>query len=327
MMRYIRQAVAGFIALLSLLLPLAAIAQAAWPEKPVHFIVPFADGSAVDQTTRIFSERLSARLGRPFVVDNRAGANAIVGAVAAARAPADGYNFFFTTSTTHAANVALYDKLPYDPVRDFEPVAFIQMASYLLVVNNDLPVRSVKEFIAYAKERPGKLNYSTGAANSLAASEMFKIMTGTDIVQINYKSNPDGLAALMAGSTHMMFADFIVARPQVLATQVRALGVTSPGRHENMPDVPTVAEAGVPGFGLVAWQAIYAPARTPRAAIQRLNAEVNAIRSLPETRKRLVDMGYTLEGVGPTPEDLATFNAREIAMWTKLVAEARLPKQ
>ena len=319
--------ISRLFASLLLFVPLAAAAQSAWPERPFHIIVPFAPGSAIDQTTRIFSERLSARLGRPFVVENRAGANAIVGAVAAARAPADGYNFFFTTSTTHAANVALYEKLPYDAVRDFEPVAFIQMAIYLLVVNNQLPVKSVKDLVSYAKERPGKLNYSTGAANSLAAAELFKIMTGTDIVQINYKSNPEGLAALVAGSTQIMFADFIIGKPQAQSGQVRALGVTSKTLHEGMPEMPTIAEGGVPGFSLVAWQAVYAPAKTPRAAIQRLNAEINAIRALPEVRKRLLDLGYTFEGVGPAPEDLGAFNAREIALWTKLVAEAKLPKQ
>jgi len=297
-----------------------------WPERPVRIVNPFAAGAASDTVARLVAERLTQRLGKPFIVDNRPGANAVIGTEIVARAAPDGYTLLSGGNTTHAANPNLYKSLPYDPVRDFAPVAFIVALHYYLVVTPGHPARTLQDFIAFARSNPGKLSYGSGNATTLIAAEMFKLATGTDFAQVNYKGNPAAAADVIGGTLTMMFLDNSVARPLLQGGRLRALGVAAANRSETFPDVPTLAEAGLRGIELTAWIAMWAPAKTPRAIVERLNSEVNAARNQPDIAQKLRDLGFSMDGPGPRPEDFARFVQSEIGLWSRVVAEARIPK-
>ena len=298
-----------------------------WPERPVRIINPFSPGAASDVAARVIAEKLGQKLGKPFVVDNRPGANAIIGTDMVAKAAPDGYTALAGGNTTHAANPSLFKSLPYDPVRDFAPVAFVAGLHYYLVVPPSAPARSVQELVAHARANPGKMTYGTGNASSTVAAEMLKLATGADFVQVNYKGNPLAAMDVMAGAVTMMFLDTSTARPLLQSGKLRPLGIAAGRRSEIFPEVPTLIEAGVPGLSFTSWIAVWYPAKTSKAIVDRLAAEVHAARTLPDVAPKLRDLGFTLDGPGERPEDFAAFVKSEIALWARVVREARIPQQ
>lgn len=318
-----RAAVAALAAL-----PAAAGAQTAepaWPSRPIRFIVAFPAGSGTDVTTRFFVDPLSAQLGQPVVVDNRGGANGFIASEAVARARPDGYTFLWTANTTHGSNPALFRRLPYDPLTDFAPVAVIGVGVLLVVVNNDLPVRSMQELAAYARANPGQLNFASGSASSRVAGEMFKAQAGIDMVNVTYRSNPLGIVDVISGVTQVMFVDATTSAPHAREGRVRAIGVTSRQRVSLLPDVPTVEEQGFPGYEMLSWNAVYAPAGTPAPIVLRMNGLINEIMARPTINERLTANGMVLRP--GTPDDLATFQAAEIDKWKRLVSASGIELQ
>jgi tripartite-type tricarboxylate transporter receptor subunit TctC len=306
-------------------LPRPAAAQGAWPDRPVRFIVAFPAGSGTDVNARIFAEALQVELGQPVVVDNRGGANGFIASEAVARARPDGYTFLFTANTTHGSNPALFRRLPYDPVADFSPVALIGSGVLLVVVNNDLPVRSMQDLVAYARANPGRLNFASGSASSRVAGEMFKSMANVDMVNVTYRSNPLGITDVIGGVAQVMFVDATTSAPHAREGRVRAIGVTSRQRTSILPDVPTVEEQGFPGYEMLSWTAVYAPAGTPAPIVTRMNRLINEIMGRPAVAEKLTATGTMLRP--GTPEDLAAFQASEIDKWKRIVAAAGIELQ
>lgn len=303
------------------LAPATGHAQADWPTGPIRFIVPFPAGSGTDLNARLIGERLSATLGVPVLVDNRPGADGSIAAEAAARSKPDGYTVFVTSNSTHASNPALRRKLPYDPIRDFAPVTLIGTAPLLVLVNPSLPVRNVGELIAYARANPGKLSFSSGSASSRVAGEMFKTMASIDMVNVTYKGNPQALSDLVAGQVQVMFCDAGTALPQVTAQRVRAIAVTSLTRSSAAPDLPTVAESGLPGFEMIAWTAVFLPAGTPEPIVLKLNKAIGEILRSAEFKQKA---GPAAEQSPGTPQQLDAFVRSEIDKWKRVVAQAKL---
>ena len=306
------------------LLPLAAAAQA-YPDKPITFIVPFAAGSATDQLARALGQAVTAETKQPVVVDNKPGANAFIGAQAAAKAPRDGYTVFITTNTTHAANEHLFKKLPYDPVKDFEPVAMLSRGGQILVVNNDLPVKDVADLIKLAKASPGKLSFGYGSSSSRIAGELFKQMTGTYIVSIPYRSNPPAVTDLIGGQIQMMITDMATGLPQAKAGKLKALGVSTTRRIGLAPEIPTISEAGVKGYEMSFWFAAYVPAGTPPAVVNKLSEVLNKANKSQTVSHFYAQNGF--ETLAGTPEDLRKFQAAESAKWRKIITGAGIEKE
>lgn len=292
-----------------------------WPKGPIRFIVPFPAGSGTDLNARMIGERLGQSLGQTVVVDNRPGADGAIAAEAAARARPDGYTVFVTSNSTHASNPALRRKLPYDPVKDFAPVTLIGTAPLMVLVHPSLPISSIRELIAYAKAHPGQLNFSSGSASSRVSGEMFKSMAGVDMTNVTYKGNPQALTDLVAGQVQVMFCDAGTAMPQVQSRKVRALAVTGLRRYGAAPELPTVAESGVPGFEMIAWTAVFTPAGTPEPIVRLLNQRIVEILRSPEYRQRAGNATDLMPG---TPAELASFVASEIEKWKRVVAQARI---
>ena len=303
-----------------------ALAQA-FPSRPVRFISPFPPGGAVDVITRITATGLQEALGQPVVVENRSGAGGTVGADAAARAPADGYTLLSGGIATHGIAPALYSKLGYDAVRDFSPLSMIGTTPNVLIVNPSVEARSVREFIALAKTAQRKLDYgSPGIGTSPQLSmELFKLMSGIELVHIPYKGNGPALADLLGGQLPVMFDNLPGAIGQIKAGRVRALGVTSVARHPSLPDVPTIAESGLPGFEVVVWYAVFAAGTPPPDVLARLTAAANRAVNSPEVQKRLSEAG--VDSGASSPGDLAMRVRTEMAKWAKVVKDAGLPVQ
>ena len=287
-----------------------------WPTKPVRIIVPFGPGSGNDQVARLVGDALTQSLGQPFIIDNKAGAGGNIGASAAAKSPADGYTLFVTTNTTQAANPSLYKQLPYDPIKDFAPVGRIANTPALLVVHPSLPVNNLHELIALAKRDPGKLSYASGSAGALVPGAMLTHEAGIDMVHVPYKSIPDGLKDVMGGQVQMMFTDMATGASQARAGRVRALGISSLQPSPLMPEVPPIASV-LKGFELLAWYAMYAPAGTPPAIVDRLNREIVLAVGRPAFRERLMALG--LEPVTSTPAELGEFSRREMEKWGAVI--------
>lgn len=299
----------------------AALAQN-YPAKPIRFIAPNLPGGPTDILARLIGQKLAESLGQPVVVENRAGAGGNIGTEVAAKSPPDGYTLVTGNNATFGANVSLYKRMGFDPLKDFAPVVLVASQPNVLVVHPSLPVTSVKQLIALAKARPGQLNYSgsgMGAAAHLAA-ELFKSMTGTDIVHISYKSAGPALTDLIAGQTQLMFATSLSVMPYVRSNRVRALAVTTAKRARTMPELPTVAEAGVPGFEAATWHGVLVPAGTSASIIDRLNAEINRMLQLPDVRDRLTALGAEI--IGGTPREFADHIRREIPKWAKVIKDA-----
>jgi tripartite-type tricarboxylate transporter receptor subunit TctC len=301
----------------------AAVAQP-YPSKPIRFVVATAAGGASDIVARTVAEKMQDGLGQPIVVEARPGANGNLAAEFVAKAPADGYTMMMGTIGVMAINVSMYRKTPFDPLTDFTAVAPLVSFSNMLVVRNDLPVKSVRELIDYARANPGKLRYgSPGSGGSPhMAMVVFGQMNNLDLVHVPYKGAAAALNDLLGGHIDMAFSDPLVTTPQVKAGRVRALAVSGPQRLESAPDIPTVAEAGVPGFSVVGWLGIVVPAGTPRERIALLNAEANKALANPDVRKRLIDNGALI--TPGTPEDFDKLVRSEHARWKKVVTEAKL---
>jgi tripartite-type tricarboxylate transporter receptor subunit TctC len=303
--------------------PLAALAD--YPDKPITFIVPFAAGSATDQLARSLGQAVTNETRQPVVVDNKPGANAFIGAQAAAKAPKDGYSVFITTNTTHAANEHLFKKLPYDPVKDFEPVALLSKGGQILIVNGNLPVNSVQDLVKLAKAKPGKLSFGYGSSSSRIAGEMFKQMTGTYILSIPYRSNPPAVTDLIGGQIDLMITDMTTGLPQVKAGKVKALGVSTLKRTPLAPEVPTISEAGVKGYDISFWFAAYVPAGTPPAVVSRLNDILAKANRSQTVAAFYAQSGF--EALGGTPDDLHKFQAAESQKWQKIITGAGIEKE
>ncbi len=303
---------------LALTLGASASAQT-YPNKPIRLVVTFPSGGAPDILARLFSEK--AQLGQPVVVDNKPGAGGNIGADFVAKSAGDGYTLVLGTVGTHSINGSLYEKMPYDMVKNFSPVSLIASAPNLLVVNNNVPVKTVPEFVAYLKANPDKLSFgSPGVGTSVHVSgELFKSMTGTKMTHVPYKGRQFAIPDLVGGSIQLMFDNMPSALPMAREGKIRAIAVTTAKRSSAAPEIPTIAES-IPGFEATTWFAMFAPAGTPKPVVDRLNAEVLRVFRLPEVAERLKTLG--LEAVLSSPEELAAYQASEIVKWTKVVRES-----
>jgi tripartite-type tricarboxylate transporter receptor subunit TctC len=301
--------------------PLGAFAQA-YPAKPITIVVPFAAGGTTDILARVIGQALTKDLGQTVIVDNRAGAGGNIGAQFAAKSPADGYTLFMGTVGTHAINQSLYKKLPFDPIKDFAPLTRVAMVPNLLVANPVKPYKNVKELIAYAKANPGKVNFgSSGSGSSIHLSgELFKAMAKVDMVHVPYKGSAPAVTDLLGGQIDVMFDNMPSAIQHVRNGRLRPLAVTTARRSPELPDVPTVAEAGVPGYEATSWFGMFAPAATPAPVVARLNAALAKVLADPEVKKKLAEQGA--EPYSEKPEQFAEFIRQETAKWSKVVKDS-----
>ena len=310
---------AAVITLTAAAIPSGEASAQAWPTRPIRLVVTFPPGGAPDILARLFSEK--AQLGQSVVVDNKPGAGGNIGAEFVAKAAPDGYTIVMGTVGTHAINGALYAKMPYDMVRDFAPVSLVASAPNLLVVNNNLPVKTVSDLISYMKANPDKLSFgSPGVGTSVHVSgELFKSMTGTTMTHVPYKGRQFAIPDLVGGTIQLMFDNMPSALPMAREGKIRAVAVTTLKRSPSAPEIPTVAET-IPGFEAVTWFAMFAPAGTPRSAVDRLHQEVLRVYRLPEVQERLHKLG--LDALLTTPEQLATYQAAEISKWGDVVRKS-----
>ena len=290
-----------------------------WPSRPIRFTVPLPPGGANDLLARVFAERLQATLGQPVVVENKPGAGGNVGTEFVARQPADGYSLLLS-SNTHVVNVSFFAKLPYDPIKDFEPVTLVATIPFVLTVNSSLPVTSTKEFLAYLRSHPGS-TYATagiGTPHHLGA-ELLRTMTGVQITHVPYKGAAFLVPALLTGEVTFSIASMSSLVPHFKSGRLRALAVTGSKRSETLPNLPTVAESGLPGYEAVGWFGLLAPAATPKAAVAKASADVNRVLAEREVREKMLGLGS--EPGGNTPEEFARFIRADQAKWSKLMKE------
>jgi tripartite-type tricarboxylate transporter receptor subunit TctC len=311
---------ATFLACLMLAISASAHAQP-YPSKGIKIVVPFAVGGIADTFGRVIAQKLSETWGQPVVVENKTGAGGNIGADLVAKSPPDGYTVVIGNIGTHAVTPFLVKSMPYDPIKDFVPVAHVLDAEGLLVVHPSLPVKTVPELIAYAKANPGKLAYGSAGSGSLPhlGTELFKAQTGTDMIHVPYKGGGPMVTDLLGGSVQMVIADQANLMPHVQAGKLRALAVATPKRSPNEPDLPTIAETGLAGYDATAWQGLVGPAGLPPEVVKRLNDAFNKAMAIPAVREKL--LGGGLEPVGGTPEQFATFIGSEIAKWTRIAKD------
>ena len=309
------------LALFLALLGIAGSAAAqAWPSRPVRIVAPYAAGGPIDISARLLAGKLQESLGQPVVVENRPGAGGNLGVDYVAKSPPDGYTLVIGAIATHAINPTLMGSVPYDPIRDFRHVALMVQVPNILIVNLDLPAKSVAELVALAKARPGKLDFGSGSTGSTGhlAGELFKGMTGTYMVHIPYKGSAPATLDLMAGRVQLMFDNLASALPNVRSGKVRALAVTTKARSGFLPDLPTLDESGLKGFDMTTWWGVMAPGRTPPAVVERLNGEILKALQAPEVRDRLRNMGSETPTVR-TPDQFTAFVAAEQKTYAELV--------
>jgi len=299
---------------------LPLLAQPKYPEKPVTFIVPFAAGSATDQLARALGNSITQDTKQAVIVDNKAGASGMMAAQAAARATADGYTVLITTNTTHAANEHLYKKLAYDPVKDFVPVTGLGKGGQVLVVRTEAPYKSVADLVVKAKHEPGKLSFGSGSSSSRVAGEMFKQLSGTNILHVPYKSNPQAITDLLGGQIDFMITDTATGVPQIKGGKLRALGVSTTRRNPLLPDVPTIDEAGVKGYDMGYWFAAYVPAGTPAPVVARLR-ELLVAGTKSATAKSFFDSTGS-DAWTTTPDELGKFQIAEAQKWGRVIKAA-----
>jgi tripartite-type tricarboxylate transporter receptor subunit TctC len=301
----------------------ASFVQAqSYPTKPIRFIVPFPPGGGNDTIARQVGQKLSAIFGQQVLVDNRPGAGGAIGAELAAKSPPDGYTLFLAGVASHGINPNLRKKLPYDPVRDFDAVTLIASAPLLVVVHPSLPVKSVKELISLAKAKPGQINFASNGAggSSHLAVELFKMTTGTNMLHIPYKGLSLALTDLLSGEVQLMFSSAVAMLPQVKAGRLRAIAMTGAKRSPAIPDIPTVAEAGVRGYETGSWYGVVVPAGTPKAAISRLNQEIVGFVRAPETVERM--NSEAVIPVGSSPDEFSNHIKKELARWAQVIKQA-----
>jgi len=309
----------GSILLFAPLVAAFAASAADYPVRPIRLVVPFGAGSNTDILARTVGARMTENWAQQVVIDNRPGAGGNIGTDVVAKAPPDGYTIVLGAASVLAINQSLYSSMPYDSAKAFAPITNMVKTTNVLVVSPSLPVKSVKELIAYGKANPGKLTYaSSGAGGTIHLSgELFKAMTGVTMEHIAYKSSPLAHIDIISGQVHAMFDAIPTALPQIKTNRLRPLAVTTAKRSSALPDLPTIAEAGLPGYEAVGWFGFAAPAGTPREIVAKLNQEIVRILSIPEVRERLLAQGA--EPVGDSPEAFAKFIQSEAVKWGKLV--------
>jgi tripartite-type tricarboxylate transporter receptor subunit TctC len=303
----------------------AATADAGYPNRPIRFIVPFAPGGPSDILSRMVGQKLGESMGQTIVVDNRGSVGGLLGFEAGAKAAPDGYTLLMAANSLLTINPHVYKNLPYNPERDLQPITQLTSVGNVMVVHPSVAATNVKEFIALAKAQPGKINYATTGTGNVLGIGHFKVVAGIDMVAIPYKGTGQAVIDLVGGHVQMFFMNPLVAVPHVKTGKLRALAVTSLTRNPSMPDVPTVAESGLPGFKNVTWHSILVPARTPKPIAQRLNAELVKIVNLPDVQERLLGQGLT--PVGSTPEQMRALWKEESLEFAKLVKQIGLQPQ
>ncbi len=294
------------------------LAQDAYPNRPITIVLPFGAGSGTDVGTRLISQRLADALGRPVIVENRPGANGTIAAEYVTKARPDGYTLMVGTNSTHGANPALVKDMRYDPIKGFEPVTRMAVFTSIVVTNANLPVKSMRELIAYGKAN--ELSLATGNASGVVMSEALARQVGWKLLRVPFKSNPQAMTEVMSGRVNMMFTDIAAAQGALKSGMLRPVAVTSRNRTPLMPDLPTIAESGVPEYDLSGWIAMFAPAGTPRPIVERLNAEMTKILQHPEVKAKFADLG-----ADASPMPVGEFSAwvqNEVSKWTRLVREA-----
>jgi tripartite-type tricarboxylate transporter receptor subunit TctC len=310
-----REAIAGFAGGLALLTGRPAVAQAAYPSRTIQIIVPYPAGGTTDFLGRLIADRLKSGLGATVIVENRPGAGTTLGADQVAKAAPDGYTLLMATSTTLAINKTLYKKLAYDPVKDFTPIALVAGVPFALIINPSIPAKTLAEFIAYAKKKPGLAYGSAGNGSPQhLGAEMLKAAAGIDIRHLPYRGSKPAMLDVVAGHIPFMVVDLQPALQQIREGKLRCLGVTTPKRVAAAPDIPTLAEAGLPGFELVAWQGVVAPAGLPRAIVDQLAAQIGTLMADPATREKLT--AISLESLpASTPGSFAAYIQTEVDRW------------
>lgn len=296
------------------------VAAETWPSRPIRFVVPFAAGSATDTLARVLGQKVGQTLGQPVVVENLPGATGQIAASNVARAAPDGYSVLITSNSTHASNQALYKKLSYDHVRDFEPVTTLGTITLALVVNPKVPATTVQALIAYAKANPGKLTFGAGSTSSRLAVEMLKTQAGVDILYVPYKSNPQAVSDLLGGQIDLMFADISTTLPSARAGKLKALAVSSAERSALAPDLPTMREAGLAAYELTAWFAAFVPAKTPADIIGTLNKAMVGAMTDQSVKDALLAAG--IEPSSSSPAELAAFVTSETKKWAEITKAA-----
>ena len=304
---------------LGVVLFVSAAAAQSYPSKPIRFVVPYPPGGPLDTVARLLGQKVSESVKQPVIVDNKPGAGGNIGADAVAKSPADGYTILMGAVATHAINPTLYASIPYDPVKDFQPVTQLASTPNVLIVNNSVPASNVREFIAYAKANPGKLNFGSGSTGSAGhlAGELFKTMAGVDMTHVPYKGAAPAMQDLIGGQVQVMFDNFASANTQMKAGKVKALAVTTAKRSTLAPELPTIGESGLPGFDINTWFGIFVPAGTPRDVVDRLHAEFTRALALPDIRERLVNLGA--EPVGNRPEEFAAYIRSEGEKYARVI--------
>ena len=295
----------------------------AYPAKPIRCVVPYPPGGPTDIIGRVIAQKLAESLGQPVIIDNRGGASGTIGSEHVARSPADGYTLLWGTPGTHGIAPSIYPKLGYDPVKDFAHITLIALGTNLMVVHPSVPARTVKEFVALAKSRPGKLNFGSagGGATSHMAAEMLKVMAGIDMLHVPFKGAAPAIVALLGGEVDMAILDSPPLLPQIRSGKLRVLAVASERRSRVLPDVPTIAESGMPGYHASSWHGLFAPAGAPREIVGQLHAETAKIVRLPDVTERLSAQG--VEPVANTPEQFTEFIKSEITRWARVVKASR----
>jgi tripartite-type tricarboxylate transporter receptor subunit TctC len=303
---------------------LAADAAKDYPNRPIRFIAPFVAGGPSDTLSRYLGQKMTESWGQQVVVDNRGSAGGIVGFELGAKAPPDGYTLLLANGAGVTINPSVYLKLPYDPQKDFQPITQITSGAYYMVVPPSLPAKSVKEYIALAKAKPGSLNFAATGTNNLLAAEQFNYMAGIKTVAVNYKGTGQAVSAVMSGEVQSFIMSPLIAVPQVQAGKLRAIGITGLKRSAVLPDVPTIAET-LPGYENITWHSVLVPAKTPRPIVAKLSKELMRIIKQPDTQERFKSVG--LDAVGSTPEELARLIKEETVMYAKLVKQIGLKPQ
>jgi tripartite-type tricarboxylate transporter receptor subunit TctC len=309
------------VVLVALLVPVAALAQA-YPNRAIHLLVPFPPGGPADILGRIIGQKMSEGFGQQVIIDNRPGANTIIAAEAAAKSAPDGYTVLMAIDSTLTMNPALYTKLPYDPIRDFDPVSLIAIVPSMLVANINFPANNVQELIAIAKAKPGQIMFGSGTIAMQLAGELFNSMAGTKLTNVPYKGGATTITALMTGEVPVLFEGISTALTNLKAGKVKAIAAMGAKRLPQAPDLPTVAEQGVPGYEAQVWQSVVVPKGTPREIVLKLNAELTRIMNLPDVRERLSVTG--IEPTSSTPEELGVFIRSETAKWGKVIKDIGL---
>ena len=322
----------SFVIFLARLLPAVLVAVAtvspavanaqAYPTRPIRLVVPFPAGGSLDVVARAIGQKLTEAWGQPVVIDNRPGAGGNIGADLVAKSAPDGYTILEGALSTHAVNVSLYAKMPYDPIKDFAPITLVAVTPNVLVLNVSYPVNSVPELLAYARANPGKLSFGSGSNGSAGhlAGELFKTEAGVDMVHIPYKGGAPAMQALLAGDTQLMFDNLANSAAQLKAGKLKALAVTTAKRSSLMPELPTLSETGLPGFDIYTWWGFMAPAGTPKEIIAKWNAEVTRILNSPEIKAFFAQQGA--EPAPDSPEQFAALIRSEISKYAKIVKQS-----